>query len=115
MQEQIYDEFFSQGDLEKSMGTAPIEMMDRERASIPDLQVQFITNLVLPLFTNLSKLFPVAECLVDSIKRNRDVWHTAIPIFHKYSEQGIKGMDILLDANIEEEILTAYRLKQSSV
>ncbi|CAB0028004.1 unnamed protein product [Trichogramma brassicae] len=28
--EQIYDEFFSQGDLEKSMGTAPIEMMDRE-------------------------------------------------------------------------------------
>lgn len=50
-QEQIYDEFFSQGDLEKSMGSAPVEMMDRERASIPDLQIQFITNLVIPLFT----------------------------------------------------------------
>ncbi|KOX76378.1 cGMP-dependent 3',5'-cyclic phosphodiesterase [Melipona quadrifasciata] len=48
--EEIYDEFFSQGDLEKSMGSSPIEMMDRERASIPDLQVQFITDIVLPLF-----------------------------------------------------------------
>ncbi|XP_063983080.1 cGMP-dependent 3',5'-cyclic phosphodiesterase-like isoform X3 [Diachasmimorpha longicaudata] len=112
--EQIYDEFFSQGDLEKSMGTAPIEMMDREKASIPDLQVQFITNLVLPLFTNLSALFPVANCLVESIKRNRCIWQTAIPIFHKYSEQGIKGMDILLDVNIEEEILAAYRLQSST-
>lgn len=50
MQEEIYDEFFSQGDLEKSLGTAPIEMMDRERASIPDLQEQFLNNLVIPLF-----------------------------------------------------------------
>jgi len=50
-QEQIFDEFFSQGDLEKSLGNAPVEMMDRERASIPDLQIQFITNLVIPVFT----------------------------------------------------------------
>ena len=45
------DEFFSQGDLEKSMGNSLIEMMNRERASIPDLQVKFITNIVLLLFT----------------------------------------------------------------
>lgn len=32
------------------MGSSPIEMMDRERASIPDLQVQFITDIVFPLF-----------------------------------------------------------------
>ncbi|KAK0178025.1 hypothetical protein PV328_002010 [Microctonus aethiopoides] len=109
--EQIYDEFFSQGDLEKSMGTSPIEMMDRERASIPNLQVQFITNLVLPLFTNLATLFPIAEPLVDAIKRNREIWRVAIPIFHEHSQMGIKGMDILLDQNIEEEILTAYRMQ----
>lgn len=90
------------------MGTAPIEMMDRERASIPDLQVQFITNLVLPLFENLSTLFPTADCLVEAIKRNREIWRVAIPIFHRYSEIGIKGMDILLDPSIENEILTAY-------
>lgn len=32
------------------MGTNPSEMMDRERAKIPDLQIQFITTVVLPAF-----------------------------------------------------------------
>lgn len=90
------------------MGTAPIEMMDRERASIPDLQVQFITNLVLPLFTNLAKLFPIASCLVDTVTKNREIWRSAISIFHRYSDEGIKGMDLLLDPNIESEILAAH-------
>lgn len=32
------------------MGKTPIEMMDRDKAFIPDLQVQFITDIVEPLF-----------------------------------------------------------------
>lgn len=36
----VYKEFFSQGDLEKAMGHSPSEMMDRERACIPQLQIQ---------------------------------------------------------------------------
>ncbi|XP_014218591.1 cGMP-dependent 3',5'-cyclic phosphodiesterase-like isoform X1 [Copidosoma floridanum] len=106
--EQIYDEFFSQGDLEKSMGTAPIEMMDRERASIPDLQVQFITNLVMPLFTNLANLFPSMKSIVQIIERNREVWRMATTVFQKYSEKGMTGMDILLNARLEEEILLQF-------
>lgn len=106
--EQIYDEFFSQGDLEKSMGTAPIEMMDRERASIPDLQVQFITNLVLPLFTNLATLFPSMQSIVHIIERNREVWRIATAVFQKYSEKGMTGMDILLNAHLEEEVLLQF-------
>ncbi|XP_058803157.1 cGMP-dependent 3',5'-cyclic phosphodiesterase-like isoform X2 [Phymastichus coffea] len=103
--EQIYDEFFSQGDLEKSMGTAPIEMMDREKASIPDLQVQFINNLVYPLFTNLATLFPALQPLVRIIERNREIWRIATAVFQKYSERGMTGMDILLNARLEEEVL----------
>ncbi|XP_076665148.1 cGMP-dependent 3',5'-cyclic phosphodiesterase isoform X1 [Andrena cerasifolii] len=103
--EQIYDEFFSQGDLEKSMGSSPIEMMDRERASIPDLQVQFITNIVLPLFVNLSTLFPVVQPLVDVLKENRDLWEVSKTIFQKYTKTGIKGIDILLDLTFEQEVL----------
>ncbi|XP_014238608.1 cGMP-dependent 3',5'-cyclic phosphodiesterase-like isoform X1 [Trichogramma pretiosum] len=106
--EQIYDEFFSQGDLEKSMGTAPIEMMDREKASIPDLQVQFITNLVLPLFTNLAMVFPSVKSIVQIIERNREVWRIATAIFQKYSEKGMTGMDILLNARLEEEVLVHF-------
>ncbi|XP_046417242.1 cGMP-dependent 3',5'-cyclic phosphodiesterase-like isoform X2 [Neodiprion virginianus] len=106
--EQIYDEFFSQGDLEKSMGTAPAEMMDRERASIPDLQVQFITNLVLPLFKNLADLFPAAQPLVDTIINNKNVWKHARHLFQEYSQNGTKSMEILLDPTLEDEVLKAF-------
>ncbi|KAK9309930.1 hypothetical protein QLX08_000567 [Tetragonisca angustula] len=106
--EEIYDEFFSQGDLEKSMGSSPIEMMDRERASIPDLQVQFITDIVLPLFINLSTLFPMVQSLVDVLKENRALWEVSKSIFQKYMEAGMKGIAILLDPTFEEEVLQLY-------
>lgn len=50
LQKMLYKEFFSQGDLEKALGRNPMEMMDRERASIPDLQIGFIDHIVLPAF-----------------------------------------------------------------
>jgi len=50
LQELVYNEFFSQGDLEKAMGTAPLEMMDREKARIPELQIQFLSHIVIPVF-----------------------------------------------------------------
>ncbi|CAK9809660.1 cGMP-dependent 3',5'-cyclic phosphodiesterase [Anthophora quadrimaculata] len=106
--EHIYDEFFSQGDLEKSMGSCPIEMMDRERASIPDLQVQFITNIVLPLFINLSALFPMVQPLVDLLKENRALWEISKSIFRKHMKTGMKGIDILLDPAFEEEVIQIY-------
>jgi cGMP-dependent 3',5'-cyclic phosphodiesterase len=46
----IYQEFFSQGDLEKAMGNRPIEMMDREKACIPTLQLQFLDDIVMPAY-----------------------------------------------------------------
>lgn len=49
-QDLVYQEFFSQGDLEKAMGNAPLEMMDREKARIPDLQIQFLSHIVCPVF-----------------------------------------------------------------
>ncbi|XP_077254916.1 cGMP-dependent 3',5'-cyclic phosphodiesterase isoform X3 [Temnothorax americanus] len=109
--EQIFDEFFSQGDLEKSMGNAPVEMMDRERASIPDLQIQFITNLVIPVFTNLSLLFPSALPLVRTLQHNCSLWEVAKTVFQKYSTNGTKGIDILLDPNFEVEVLKIFAQK----
>ncbi len=46
----IYSEFFSQGDLEKAMGNKPQVMMDRERAYIPKLQIEFIDIIALPVY-----------------------------------------------------------------
>ena len=49
----MYKEFFSQGDLEKAMGKRPLDMMDRERACIPDLQIDFLDHICVPLFRSV--------------------------------------------------------------
>lgn len=46
----IYQEFFSQGDMEKELGKAPIAMMDRDSACIPELQIGFLDGIALPVF-----------------------------------------------------------------
>ncbi|XP_033743136.1 cGMP-dependent 3',5'-cyclic phosphodiesterase-like isoform X2 [Pecten maximus] len=70
----IYKEFFSQGDMEKSMGREPIEMMDRERARIPDLQIGFLDHIALPVYKVLSELFPEANCVRVAVDDNRRHW-----------------------------------------
>ena len=46
----IYEEFFTQGDLEKAIGQRPAEQMDRERACIPSLQISFLDGVAMPCF-----------------------------------------------------------------
>nr|XP_033320806.1 cGMP-dependent 3',5'-cyclic phosphodiesterase-like [Megalopta genalis] len=104
----IYEEFFSQGDLERSMGICPTEMMDRERASIPDLQVQFISNIVIPVFTNLATLFSMLQPLVHILKENCDLWEASNVIFQKNKRLGMKGIAILMDPTFEQEVLQIY-------
>ena len=48
--ELIYSEFFSQGDLEKALGVTPSEMMDRDRAFVPEQQLSFIDNIAEPVY-----------------------------------------------------------------
>ena len=48
--ELVYDEFFTQGDLEKAVGNKPVESMDREKAFIPTLQIQFLDHIVIPVY-----------------------------------------------------------------
>nr|XP_012228886.1 PREDICTED: cGMP-dependent 3',5'-cyclic phosphodiesterase-like isoform X1 [Linepithema humile] len=105
---QIYDEFFSQGDLEKSMGNAPIEMMDRKRAFIFDIQIKFITDIVIPVFTNLSLLFPSTQSLVHALKHNLSLWELAKSVFQNYSTNKTKDLDILFDLNFEDEVLKVF-------
>lgn len=50
LQELIYREFFTQGDLEKAMGLQTPEMFDREKAFIPELQINFLEHIAQPVF-----------------------------------------------------------------
>lgn len=70
----MYAEFFAQGDLEKQMGLAPKQMMDRQKACIPELQIEFITTVVRPTFEILANLFPETEQFLAIIDDNRAQW-----------------------------------------
>lgn len=48
--ENIYREFFSQGDMEKAHGTVPMDMMDREKANVAQIQLEFMDNIAVPVF-----------------------------------------------------------------
>nr|XP_023015593.1 cAMP and cAMP-inhibited cGMP 3',5'-cyclic phosphodiesterase 10A-like [Leptinotarsa decemlineata] len=55
----VYKEFYNQGDLEKKMGLTPLSLMDREKSQmVPEDQVQFLTVIVLPCVELLRKIFP---------------------------------------------------------
>ncbi|BFZ24366.1 hypothetical protein BsWGS_27405 [Bradybaena similaris] len=70
----IYQEFFSQGDLEKALGKNPMEMMDRERACVPELQISFLDNIAFPVYRILAKMFPEAETPLRNVEENRKHW-----------------------------------------
>ncbi|XP_070554388.1 cGMP-dependent 3',5'-cyclic phosphodiesterase-like [Ptychodera flava] len=72
--ELIYQEFFSQGDLEKAMGCRPLEMMDREKACIPELQLSFLNHIAHPVFQLLAKIIPEAKVLDDAVVANKAMW-----------------------------------------
>ena len=46
----IYAEFFTQGDLERALGHTPTEMMDRNKAFVPDQQLGFLDYIAGPAY-----------------------------------------------------------------
>nr|CAD7448724.1 unnamed protein product [Timema bartmani] len=105
--ELIYQEFFSQGDLEKSLGNLPLDMMDRDKACIPELQIQFLTNIVIPLLQVLQCLFPGAVPLLEAAETNRECWGRAVEIFSRRWGQGHSSIDILMDPELEELVMNS--------
>ncbi|EKX35891.1 hypothetical protein GUITHDRAFT_79370 [Guillardia theta CCMP2712] len=59
--ERCIEEFFSQGDKEKSLGLPVSPQCNRETTSIPDSQIGFIEFVVLPSFQVLSSALPVVS------------------------------------------------------
>eukprot|EP00126_Sphaerothecum_destruens_P007191 Sdes_comp19732_c0_seq1m11705 len=57
----LLEEFFHQGDLEKSKGWQPILLLDREKLDRYESQKGFIGYVSLPLFQLLAKCFPKFE------------------------------------------------------
>jgi 3',5'-cyclic-nucleotide phosphodiesterase/cAMP-specific phosphodiesterase 4 len=75
--ELVCEEFFNQGDLEKSK-YLPVSMYcDRDSTNVPKSQAGFIKNVCLPLFevltTYLSSEIVTGHCIIN-LKRNLEYW-----------------------------------------
>ncbi|XP_063234184.1 cGMP-dependent 3',5'-cyclic phosphodiesterase-like [Bacillus rossius redtenbacheri] len=104
--ELVYKEFFAQGDLEKTMGVLPLHMMDREKACIPELQIQFLSDVVVPLFDLLRRVFPEAACLLRAAETNRECWLRAKEYFARRLREGRSSSSILGEADLESLVLS---------
>ncbi|XP_053697304.1 cGMP-dependent 3',5'-cyclic phosphodiesterase-like [Sabethes cyaneus] len=70
----VYAEFFAEGDMERQMGLRPDTMMDRKKACIPVLQIDFLTTVIRPTFEILVQIFPQTNCFLETIDSNREHW-----------------------------------------
>ncbi|KAM9468762.1 cGMP-dependent 3',5'-cyclic phosphodiesterase isoform 4-T4 [Clarias gariepinus] len=102
--ELIYKEFFSQGDLEKAMGNRPSEMMDREKAYIPELQISFMEHIAMPIYKLLQEIFPRSTELYERVAANREQW---TKVSHKFTIRGLPSNNSLDFLDEEYELMQA--------
>lgn len=102
--ELIYKEFFTQGDLEKAMGNMPLEMMDREKAFIPELQLQFLDDVAIPVYELLAKMFPGASDPYHNIQASRKNWAKLRDVYKRRKPESTSSLDIFEDDSLEEDL-----------
>ncbi|XP_039754903.1 cAMP and cAMP-inhibited cGMP 3',5'-cyclic phosphodiesterase 10A-like [Pararge aegeria] len=77
----VYEEFYNQGDKEREMGYTPLSMMDRHRSvNQPAEQIQFLSVVVLPCLLLLQNIFPNTSPLIDNCRKTQEAWHEEIEI-----------------------------------
>lgn len=73
--EHVMNEFFLQGDLEKTAGLPVSSFMDRESTSIAKSQTAFIEFIAKPLFGSFALIFPnIQECAYN-LEENSRIWN----------------------------------------
>ncbi|XP_026210260.1 cAMP and cAMP-inhibited cGMP 3',5'-cyclic phosphodiesterase 10A isoform X2 [Anabas testudineus] len=71
----IYAEFWAEGDEMKKIGLQPIPMMDRDKKDeVPQGQVGFYNAVAIPCYTTLAELLPPSSPLLKACKENLSQW-----------------------------------------
>ncbi|XP_034040190.1 cAMP and cAMP-inhibited cGMP 3',5'-cyclic phosphodiesterase 10A isoform X2 [Thalassophryne amazonica] len=75
----IYAEFWAEGDEMKKIGIQPIPMMDRDKKDeVPQGQVGFYNAVAIPCYTTLSQLFPPSSPLLKACRENLSQWEKIV-------------------------------------
>ena len=70
----LFEEFFQQGDLEKSQSLPVSFLCNRETTIVPQSQPGFINGITLPLWNTLIEIIPSMKEYVDTAKENVSKW-----------------------------------------
>lgn len=69
----VMEEFFLQGDKEKSLGMPPSFLCDRETVTIEGSQIGFIDGIVLPFAIPIIEIFPDLDFFTNNLKENKEI------------------------------------------
>jgi hypothetical protein len=86
--EQVIEEFYTQGDLEKKLGLPVSMYCDRETTNIGKSQSGFIKNIVLPLFITLNSVLgskKVETMCINQLEENKNYWESFTDISRKHT------------------------------
>jgi len=72
----ISDEFYLQGDRERTHGLQVSPFMDRQQPLLAKGQYAFMNYVVLPLFENISTFLPEMKFTVGLVEANKQFWVT---------------------------------------
>jgi len=72
--ELLSEEFWLQGDKEKSLGINVSYLCDRNKVNVPKDQVGFINGVILPTFDILTQLFPGLNYTTENVMNNIKEW-----------------------------------------
>ncbi len=76
--ELLSEEFWLQGDKEKSMGLTVSFLCDRKNTNVPSSQVNFIRGFILPTFEVLVTIFPTLSYTVENANNNINEWQKLV-------------------------------------
>ncbi|XP_023562264.1 cAMP and cAMP-inhibited cGMP 3',5'-cyclic phosphodiesterase 10A isoform X1 [Octodon degus] len=75
----IYAEFWAEGDEMKKLGIQPIPMMDRDKKDeVPQGQIGFYNAVAIPCYTTLAQILPPTEPLLKACRDNLSQWEKVI-------------------------------------
>ncbi|XP_061192599.1 probable 3',5'-cyclic phosphodiesterase pde-5 isoform X5 [Saccostrea echinata] len=71
----IMEEFWQQGDEERSQGLTPMPMMDRQKKNeLPHLEVGFLVGICLPCYEVMAQILPETKPMVNGAIANLKKW-----------------------------------------
>ena len=74
----VMEEFFNQGDIERERNLNVSPMCDRYNTNIPEVQIFFISNFVMPVFQTLQTIAPKLKICVENCVNNMKKWEDEI-------------------------------------